>query len=122
MARKLQKPLAPEALLAQVRQMMAAGERTTPADLSRVEKLERQLERERKEAQAYIIASLGDQPLPVKFFAPWASYARINQAENDGTLTTIVRRNGKVMITAAHFFAWFNSLPADVKRKKAATK
>ncbi len=118
-ARINQKPLTPDALLHQVRMMMNAGETTSRADISRIEKLAEEVERQGKLAQAHIIAAMGNHPLPVRFFSPWASYARINQAERDGTLTTLVRRNAKVLIRASDFFDWFETIPADVKRKKA---
>lgn len=122
MARIKQKPLTPDALLSQVRMMMASGERASPADISRVEKLANDAERDRKEARAWIIAGLRDQVLPLKFYHPWAAYNRINQAERDGELTTIQRLNGKLMIKPSDFFDWFSTLPAEVKRAKTGGK
>lgn len=109
----------PDRLLADVRRMMEAGQRKlSQADLDALAKLEDKLEEKIKEAQAWLIAIPGDNPLPISFYEPWTSYMTINRAELAGSLTTVERRNGKLLLTPTNFFAWFNTIPAD-KRKVA---
>jgi hypothetical protein len=118
MSRIKQPGLTPDALLAQVRRMMEIGQRKlSQDDLDAVDKLTLGLEEKIKEAQAWTIAILGDHPLPIAFYEPWASYMTIFKAERAGTLTTVERRNGKLLLTPANFFAWFGSIPADKRRK-----
>lgn len=103
--------------------MMEAGARKlTQADLDALTKLTVQLEEKSKKAQAWIIASLGNYPLPISFYEPWACYQTLYLAETAGTLTTIERKNGKLLLTPANFFAWLDSLPAQQRRKGAPRK
>lgn len=100
-----------ESILAQVRGMIEAGEVMVGDDsLNRLERLEHNLRRDRKESQAWVIALLGDEPLPIKFFKPWACRHRMYEWERAGRIT-IHRFNRKLMIKASEFFTALKAMP-----------
>ncbi len=96
MARIKQPALTPDALLAQFHRLMEACQRKhTQDDLDALGKLRREVEEDRKEARAWIIAAMGNYPLPIAFYEDWVCYQVLNKAERAGILTTIERKNGK---------------------------
>jgi hypothetical protein len=66
--------------------------------------------------QAFALAVLKDEPLPISLLAPWASYVRFRQWELAGKIK-LERANGKVCVQPSVFFAFWRSLPKDEPRK-----
>jgi len=125
MARPLKNnPLPPEELIEALRASLAFYRTVdvNPEEVAKLEAVAEALREDRKATQTLVLAAIQDQPCPIAFFKPWCSYPRIYIAERAGELTTIVRRNGKILIKPSDFFAWFSSIPTDARRKSPNPK
>ncbi|EIQ00897.1 hypothetical protein OpiT1DRAFT_05455 [Opitutaceae bacterium TAV1] len=84
--------------------------------LNRAEKLARQIEKSRIEAQALMLAAIHDAPCPLKVFKLWMSVSSLYEHERAGRVT-FVRRHSHPLIRPSDFFAFLESLPPLDKRK-----
>ncbi len=121
MARRISKaPTAEELLraLEQAKSIIAARQEAAPSkeDLSRLQKLERNMERAMRDANLLTLAVLQEEPCPIRFFKPWMSYPLFSKYEKSGDLV-LIRKNGKTLCRPSDFFAFFKGLPASEKNK-----
>ncbi|HEX2100601.1 MAG TPA: hypothetical protein VHF69_08065 [Candidatus Synoicihabitans sp.] len=110
MARKVQYPLtASQAATAldQVKAMVTRPEET-PVDresVNRIERVSKDLQRERERAHALALAYLADEPCPLELFRPWASRVTVwrwTKAKEEPLATELL--NGKVCCRPSAFF------------------
>lgn len=91
----------PEEFLPLVNVLIVEGQRVKQAGMSLVLALLKQ-----------------DEYAPVELFAPWASVRRFREWRDDPAVKLdVVIKHGKTCVRPAAFFAHWNSLPEETKRK-----
>ena len=88
-----------------------------PSDVASLIALRREIEQDRREAQALVLAVLQDQPCPIALYRPWMSRVTFWNQEQAGKVT-LERRNGKLLLRPSDFFKLFASMPAQKKAAK----